>query len=229
MEKKYILFDLDGTLTDSYLGITRCVQYALNDQGIEENNLDVLKQYIGPSLDYSFNKYHGLTGDNLTRAVAKYRERYKDTGIFENEVYDGIEYCLKTLQSAEKILCLSTCKPEVFAERILEHFGLRQYFTVVTGSDLEGLRKHKSQVIEETFRRIMVDVLDVEPDTDKQNIIKADSIMVGDRDQDVNGAHEEQIECIGVRYGYAKEDELENAGADYIVATVPELTALILS
>lgn len=228
MDKKYLLFDLDGTVTDSNLGITRCVQYALLDQGIDEQDMSVLEEYIGPALDDSFKKYHGLNDEQAAKAVAKYRERYRDTGIFENEVYDGIVPCLETLKAAGKIICLSTCKPEPFAVRILEHFKLDKYFDVVTGSDLEGTRKQKYQVIEETFKRLSANVLRQELTEELLNEIKADSVMIGDRNQDVNGAHQVGIECIGVRYGYAKPDELEDAGADYIVEIIPELTALIL-
>lgn len=229
MDKKYLLFDLDGTVTDSNLGITRCVQYALLDHGIDEQDMSVLEEYIGPALDDSFKKYHGLNDEQAAKAVAKYRERYRDTGIFENEVYDGIVPCLETLKAAGKIICLSTCKPEPFAVRILEHFKLDKYFDVVTGSDLEGTRKQKHQVIEETFRRLSANVLKQELTEELLNEIKADSVMIGDRNQDVNGAHQVGIECIGVRYGYAKPDELEDAGVDYIVGTIPELTALILA
>ena len=229
MDKKYLLFDLDGTVTDSNLGITRCVQYALLDQGIDEQDMSVLEEYIGPALDDSFKKYHGLNSEQAAKAVAKYRERYRDTGIFENEVYDGIVPCLETLKAAGKIICLSTCKPEPFAVRILEHFKLDKYFDVVTGSDLEGTRKQKYQVIEETFKRLSANVLRQELTDELLNEIKADSVMIGDRNQDVNGAHQVGIECIGVRYGYAKPDELEDAGVDYIVETIPELTALILA
>lgn len=229
MDKKYLLFDLDGTVTDSNLGITRCVQYALLDQGIDEQDMSVLEEYIGPALDDSFKKYHGLNDEQAAKAVAKYRERYRDTGIFENEVYDGIVPCLETLKAAGKIICLSTCKPEPFAVRILEHFKLDKYFDVVTGSDLEGTRKQKYQVIEETFKRLSANVLRQELTEELLNEIKADSVMIGDRNQDVNGAHQVGIECIGVRYGYAKPDELEDAGVDYIVETIPELTALILA
>ncbi len=229
MDKKYLLFDLDGTVTDSNLGITRCVQYALLDQEIDEQDMSVLEEYIGPALDDSFKKYHGLNDEQAAKAVAKYRERYRDTGIFENKVYDGIVPCLETLKAAGKIICLSTCKPEPFAVRILEHFKLDKYFDVVTGSDLEGTRKQKYQVIEETFKRLSANVLRQELTEELLNEIKADSVMIGDRNQDVNGAHQVGIECIGVRYGYAKPDELEDAGVDYIVETIPELTALILA
>ena len=136
MEKKYILFDLDGTLTDSKEGITKSVQYALKSVGVEEPDIDRLQCYIGPPLDVSLKKFHGIEGEEAKKAIEKYRERYKDKGIFENEVIDGIIPCLEKLCKAGKVLAVATCKPEVFAVRIIEHFGLSKYFTVITGLSL---------------------------------------------------------------------------------------------
>lgn len=223
MDKKYILFDLDGTLTDPKTGITKCVQYALAAAGIDEPELDKLECYIGPPLDESFKRFHGMNEEDAWKAVEKYRERFKDIGIFENDVIDGIVLCLETLKAAGKTLVLATCKPEVFALKIMKHFELEKYFTVMVGSGLDGTRKYKNQVIDEVFARLS--------DITNEDIIemKADAIMVGDREQDINGAHEAGIEAVGVRFGYAAENELEEAGADYIVETVPQLTALLLS
>ena len=224
MDKKYLLFDLDGTLTDPKEGITKCVQYALEAEGIIEPDLDKLECYIGPPLDVSFKTFHGLSEEASWKAVDKYRERFKDIGIFENAVIDGILPCLETLKAAGKVLVLATCKPEIFAFKIMEHFGLDKYFDIMVGSELDGTRKHKHEVIEEVFIRLQKsgfqeDILQM----------KADAIMIGDRDQDINGAKMAGIESIGVRFGYAAENELEDAGADYIVETVPQLTALILA
>ena len=205
MNKKYILFDLDGTLTDTAEGITKSVQYALEAQGIKEENLDNLTCYIGPPLDESFQKFHGMTKEQAWEAVEKYRERYKDTGIYETSVIDGMIFVLETLKAAGKTLALATCKPEPFALKILEHFNLSKYFTVACGSNLDG--------------ELTEAVLDE---------MKADSIMVGDRKDDIYGAHNADIEAVGVRFGYAADGELEEAGADYIVNTVFELTALLL-
>ena len=130
MNKKYILFDLDGTLTDTAEGITKSVQYALEAQGIKEENLDDLTCYIGPPLDESFQKFHGMTKEQACEAVEKYRERYKDTGIYETSVIDGMIFVLETLKPAGKTLALATSKPEPFALKILEHFNLSKYFTV---------------------------------------------------------------------------------------------------
>ena len=229
MDKQFILFDLDGTLTDPKTGITRCVQYALKDQGIEVENPDELKCYIGPPLDESFQRFHNMTPENAWRAVEKYRERFRDVGIFENKVIEGIRFCLETLKAAGKTLALATCKPEVFAVRILEHFDLSGYFTVAVGSELDGTRKYKSEVTEEVFARL--NRIDSSEDITQETLyeMKADAIMVGDRREDINGAHDAGIEAVGVRFGYARENELEEAGADYIVDSVEQLTALLLS
>lgn len=222
MDKKYILFDLDGTLTDPKAGITKCVQYALASAGIDEPDLDKLECYIGPPLDVSFKRFHGMNDEDAWKAVEKYRERFKDIGIFENDIIDGIVQCLEALKEAGKTLILATCKPEEFAFRIMKHFELEKYFTVMAGSGLDGTRKYKNEVIEEAFARLL--------EIENENIIemKADAIMVGDREQDINGAHEAGIEAVGVRFGYAAENELEDAGADYIVDTVQQLTKLLL-
>lgn len=222
MKKKYILFDLDGTLTDPKLGITSCVQYALKFFGIEEPNRDNLLDYIGPPLIESFQKYHGLDEKQAVVAVEKYRERFLDTGIFENDVIDGIAEVLKQLKEKGFVLALATSKPQEFAVRIMEHFDLSKYFTVEMGSGMNGERKYKADVIEAVIQRLA----ELYP---QENIsaIKADSIMIGDRLHDIEGARQCHMESIGVRFGYAREGELEEAGADYIVSTPQELLELL--
>ena len=210
MNKKYILFDLDGTLTDTAEGITKSVQYALEAQGIKEENLDNLTCYIGPPLDESFQKFHGMTKEQAWEAVEKYRERYKDTGIYETSVIDGMIFVLETLKAAGKTLALATCKPEPFALKILEHFNLSK------------------EISEEVFARLNRLEGNGELTEAVLDEMKADSIMVGDRKDDIYGAHNADIEAVGVRFGYAADGELEEAGADYIVNTVFELTALLL-
>mgnify|MGYP000549238882 CR=1 FL=1 len=228
MRKKYILFDLDGTLTDSSEGITKSVQYALDKLGITENDEAVLKRYIGPPLDESFAKFHGLSREDALKAVNYYRERYKDTGIYENRLFDGIKELLSSLKKEGYITALATCKPEPFALKILEHFNLSKYFTVACGSNLDGTRKYKNEIIEEVFARLNRLEGNGELTEAGFDEMKADSIMVGDRKDDIYGAHNADIEAVGVRFGYAADGELEEAGADYIVNTVFELTALLL-
>ena len=197
-------------------------------QGIKEENLDNLMCYIGPPLDESFQKFHGMTKEQAWEAVEKYRERYKDTGIYETSVIDGMIFVLETLKAAGKTLALATCKPEPFALKILEHFNLSKYFTVACGSNLDGTRKYKNEIIEEVFARLNRLEGNGELTEAVLDEMKADSIMVGDRKDDIYGAHNANIEAVGVRFGYAADGELEEAGADYIVNTVFELTALLL-
>lgn len=218
MQKKYLLFDLDGTLTDSKLGITRCVQYALQSLGIDEPDLDKLECYIGPPLIDSFQRYHGLSLEQAQIGVAKYRERFRDTGIFENEVIAGIPEVLEELKKRGYVMALATSKPEEFALRITKHFHLAQYFEIEVGSGMNGELKYKADVIAEVLRRIA----QKHPEQDMAEI-EADSVMIGDRVHDIEGAKKCKIESVGVRFGFAKPGELEEAGADEIVATPEEL------
>lgn len=221
MRKKYILLDLDGTLTDSSKGITKSVQYALEKMGITENDMAVLKRYIGPPLNESFTRFHGLSDEDSLKAVAYYRERYADTGLYENKLFDGIKEFLAGLKKEGYIVALATCKPEIYVPTILNHFDIEQYFDVAVGSELEGgKRRHKDDVIEEVISQI-IKLKDI-PATDIYDV-KADAIMIGDRKDDVLGAKDAGIESIGLRYGFAEADELENAGADYILENVEDI------
>ena len=216
--KKYLLFDLDGTLTDPKIGITTCVQYALHSFGIEEPDLDKLEPFIGPPLRDSFMEFHGFTAEQAEEAVAKYRERFQNTGIFENEVYAGIPEMLKNLQSKGYFLALASSKPQIYVERILEHFDLKKYFAVVVGSELDGTRETKDQVVQETLHQLF-----------KENPIEPDQVyMIGDRKFDVEGARALGVESVGVTYGYGSKEELKEAKADYIVQSVEELEKFLL-
>lgn len=231
MNKKYILFDLDGTVTDSREGITKCVSYALKSFGIEEDDMTNLLNYIGPPLIESFQKFHGLSLSDAKQAVAKYRERYTDIGIYENKLFDGIYDLIKELKKDGKIIALATCKPEPYAKRIIEYFELTDFFDVVAGSNMDGTRQYKSEVIDEALSRI-VKINGVTDCSEKEfkeylNEIKADSVMIGDRKDDILGARTCRIESIGVRYGFAKENELEDAGADYIINSPDEILELL--
>lgn len=214
--KDIILFDLDGTLTDPKEGITKCVQYALAHFGIDVDDLNELMCFIGPPLIESFQSFYGFTPEKAEEAVAKYRERFKDVGIFENGIYDGIIELLAECKAAGKKICLATSKPEQFATRILERYKMAEYFDEAVGSTMDGSVNAKCDVINEAFRRMGIDSLEK----------KARVIMVGDRKHDIIGAKQCGIESVGVRFGYAEEGELEAAGADYIVDTVEELKKL---
>lgn len=216
--KDILLFDLDGTLTDPKEGITKCVQYALAHYGIEVKDLDELMCFIGPPLIESFQMFYGFTPEKALEATEKYRERYKDIGIFENGIYDGIIELLDACKRAGKKICLATSKPEIFAVRILERYGMAEFFDEAVGSTLDGSINTKDEVIREVFRR-----LSITTEEEKERVI-----MIGDRKHDIIGAKKCSISSIGVRFGYAEEGELEQAGADYIVETVDELCKLCL-
>ena len=215
--KKYLLFDLDGTLTDPKIGITTCVQYALHSFGIEEPDLDKLEPFIGPPLRDSFMEFYGFTAEQAEEAVAKYRERFQNKGLFENEVYDGIPEMLKTLQSKGYFLAVASSKPQVYVERILEHFDLASYFEFVGGADLEETRVRKGDVIQY--------VLDTCGLSDKKEKI----LMIGDREHDVLGARKQGLECVGVLFGYGDRKEMEDCHAAYIAESINELRKMLLS
>ena len=210
MALKYILFDLDGTLTDPGLGITNCVMYALKRFGIEPSGREELFPYIGPPLLDSFMNFHSLNEDQAEKALWLYRERFDTKGLYENELIEGVPELLESLKNKGFKLIIATSKPEEYTVRILEHFSIDKYFDFVGGNTLREERPKKSDVI----RYIMEN----HPDMSGDN-----TIMVGDRKFDVEGAHAFGIPAIGVLFGYGSRDELEFAGADFVVDTVREL------
>ena len=215
--KKYIFFDLDGTLTDPRVGITTCFAYALRDFGIETPDLHTLDWCIGPPLTESFGQF-GFDEAQITRAIAKYRERFADVGIFENEVYPGVPDALAHLCAQGRTLAVATSKPWTFAERIIEKFGLAPYISFVSGSELDGRRNTKAEVIAYAFEHFGIGEAE-----------KESCIMVGDRRHDIEGAKACGIASLGVRFGYALPGELEEAGADYIADDVKSMEAILLS
>lgn len=212
---RHILFDLDGTLTDPMIGITKSVQYALKHFGIEVADLRELIPFIGPPLAESFETYYDLTPEQAEEAVEVYREYYAPTGIFENAVYPGIPEMLEQLVAEGAKLYVATSKPTVFAEQILEHYGIREPFVCVCGSELDGGRVKKADVI-----RFVLDKYEIAPQ---------DAVMVGDRHHDIEGAAACDVPSLGVLFGYGTREELEEAGADHIVATVEEMEACLLN
>ena len=212
------MFDLDGTLTDPKEGITACVQYALKAFGIEEPDTEKLEPFIGPPLKDSFMKYYDMSEEQALDAVAKYRERFQDTGIFENELYGGIHDLLRSLKNNGMHLAVASSKPTIYVERILKHFKIDKYFDVVVGSELDGTRVEKPLVIQEVLLRFFPD----------HQVPYDRFCMVGDRKFDVEGARTFRIESIGVTYGYGSREELEEAQADHIVDSVAQLKKLLL-
>lgn len=211
---QYILFDLDGTLTDPKEGITKSVAYALRAFGIETEDLDTLCRFIGPPLKNSFMDFYGLSSEEAELAVEKYREYFAPTGIFQNKVYEGVEKMLQHLQAGGKTIILATSKPTVYAKQILEHFRLDAYFNHVIGSELDGRRTKKGEVI-----ACALEIAGIKDCTE--------AVMIGDRMHDVIGAKENNLDCIGVLYGYGDRRELEESGADCIAETVEELAKMI--
>ena len=211
--RKHILFDLDGTLTDPMEGITKSVQYALGRFNIEVTDRRELIPFIGPPLTDSFEKYYGFSHEEAVRAVWYYREYFAPTGIFENDVIPGIEETLKGLKEDGFSLYVATSKPEVFAEKIIGHFGMQQYFTGVAGSKLDGKRVRKEDVI-----RYICGGYKIAPE---------ETVMVGDRHHDVEGAAACGIPCIGVLFGYGSREELTEAGACALAEDPAELGELL--
>ncbi len=214
---KYILFDLDGTLTDPKEGITKSVQYALAHFKIEVADLNDLAVYIGPPLKDGFMEHHRLSETEANEAVGKYRERFSKTGLYENEVYDGVEELLINLKNAGKKLAVASSKPEVFCVEILKHFHLDVYFDAIVGSELNGARSHKAQVIEEAKKRLSL------TEADNANVV-----MVGDRKHDIEGAHMNHISSVGVTFGYGSDQELINAGAEVLAHSMDELRVCLI-
>ncbi len=214
MKKEFILFDLDGTITDSSAGIINSLIYALEKMGLTYENRENLHQFIGPPIVDMLMQVFGIQRENAEQGLAFYREYYKDKGIFENSVYDGVKEMLDNLQKKGYKLVLATSKPEVYAKRILTYFDLDKYFYFVGGSTLEGTRDSKTDVIKYALESL--EISDV-----------SKCIMVGDRKYDVLGSGECKIECVGVLYGYGSREELEKAGAKYIVESVSELSAFL--
>lgn len=208
---KAILFDLDGTLTESGEGITKCVQYALEKLGKPEADLKKLEVFIGPPLMEQFMKYAGLDEETARRAVEYYRERYSTTGIFENRPYPGVEEMLQELKRKKYLLAVASSKPEYFVKQILDYFHLTEYFDEIVGSELNGSRTNKTEVIEETLRRLGLD-------KHREQVI-----MVGDKEHDVLGARAAGLECVAVSYGYGTEEELTAAQPLQTVSSTEEI------
>ncbi|MDP4197757.1 MAG: HAD family hydrolase [Bacteroidota bacterium] len=214
-EYKIILFDLDGTLSDPKIGITKSVQYALEKLGIIENNLDKLESFIGPPLLDSFGEYYGFNEEKAQIAIDFYRERFKQKGMFENVLYPNISPFLKSLKEQQYTLIVATSKPTVFSEKILHYFNIDQYFDGIVGSNLDGTRTSKTEIIQYIV--------------DKYKGYKLDNfIMVGDRKHDIIGANNVGIDSIGVTYGYGSFEELSQSNPTFIVDSIEEIKDIVM-
>ena len=206
--KDYILFDFDGTVFDTAEGITKCVQYALGKMGIEAE-LDELMCFAGPPLVEMFMQKYGMSEKDALHATELYRERYLPIGWDECSPFDGMHELMQRLRAAGKKLAVATSKPERLARQILEHYSMTDDFDLICGSEFDGTRGQKWEVIDFVLKSF-----GIEP---------TDAIMVGDRKYDVIGAKKCGLDCIGVRFGYAEPNELEEHGAVYIAETADDL------
>lgn len=213
---KNILFDLDGTLSDSGKSITESVAYALEKSGIDRSSFSLkdLEKFIGPPLQQSFQTFYGFSKEETMQAVDFFREYFNKIGILQNEMYSGVPQMLQSLQTLGYTLYVATSKPEIYAQKILEDFGIAHFFLDIVGSSLS----HNADSSKITIIRTVLTNHSLLPET---------CIMIGDREHDIFGAHQCGMKAIGVLYGFGDKEELEAVNADYIVSTVPELTALL--
>ncbi len=212
---RFLLFDLDGTLTDPAEGITKSVVHALRHFGIEETDKNRLLSFIGPPLLETFKQEYGLTDEQSWEALRVYREYFADIGLYENKVYDGIPEFLRDAQLAGYELIMATSKPEMYACRLMRRFGLTSYFSCIAGSDMAEKRADKTSVILSALSRMAI--------TDYSQ-----TVMIGDRCFDVEGAKSFGMSSVGVLYGYGSREELVKAGADHLAQNVTDLRKLFL-
>ncbi len=211
-----LLFDLDGTLTDPREGIVRCLQYALKELGHGSPPEAQLSRYIGPPLYESFAKLLNCTDATLIdRAVNLYRGRFAEKGIFENNLYPGITDTLSALQAKDYSLYVVTSKPTVFARRIIDHFGVHRFLQNIYGSELDGTRADKRELIGHVLAQ--------------ENIHSIDAVMIGDREHDVKGALANKVRAVGVLWGYGSREELMQAGASALCETPESLLGHLTS
>lgn len=223
MTRDIILFDLDGTLTDPKEGITGCVRYALERFGIAVDDREILTPFIGPPLLDSFERFCGMNRLHAEQAVERYRERFSTVGLYENRVIPGIPGMLAALENRGFVLAVASSKPEVFVEKVLDHFLLTRFFSVVTGSLLDGRRTDKAEVIVECVSRLAMQL------GISAGEVRRRAVMVGDRSHDISGAKRAGVPSVGVRFGYVVSGELESAGADAVVEDPAGLERLLLT
>lgn len=209
-----ILFDLDGTLTDSAEGIINSFTYALREYGAEPLERGEMRKCVGPPLSYSFRNFFGFEGERLEGVLAAYQVYYRPRGIFENSVYPGVEELLTRLRAAGKTLVVASSKLEIHVHTVLRHFDLERYFDFVAGSDDGVLRPDKPSVIRHVISSLHIDDL-------------SRAVMVGDREHDILGARECGLDAIGVLYGYGSREELVSSGAVAVAEDTGELADIL--
>ena len=210
---KFVLADLDGTLTDPGIGITNSIMYALDKFGIHVKDRSELYRFIGPPLAEELQKVYGFSKEDSLLALQYYREYFAVDGLYENEVYEGIPETLEKLKASGRQLILATSKPEIYSVEILKHFDLMKYFDFIAGATMDSSRVRKSDVIAYAAESCGID--------------KAQALMIGDRENDIQGALSNGIQPIGVLYGYGSKEELSQAGARYYVKKPEEIPETI--
>ncbi|MEE3352263.1 MAG: HAD hydrolase-like protein [Saccharofermentanaceae bacterium] len=217
---KYAFFDLDGTLTQSEFGIMNSILYALQKMNYKVEDKESIKCFIGPPLVQSFMEFCRMSEEDAKQATAYYREHYNGGEMYNAPLYEGIEEMLRELHENGTKLYVVTSKPTFFAQRIVEHFDILKYFVKVIGPELKDINYTK----EEMIRQAMCDISPEDPDA-----VRSSCVMVGDRLYDIEGAVKNQIDSIGVLYGYGSEKELVDAGASFIARDAKEVGAIIRS
>lgn len=208
-----VLFDLDGTITDPYMGITNSIMYALKEMGREVPPREELKSFIGPPLYDEFRRKFDMSHGEATEAVRLYRVYYPEKGLYENELIDGTEQLLAALKMRQRRICLATCKPEPYAREILRHFGIDGYFDLVGAAALDGSISTKAQVLRQVLS--------------KTGAAPEECVLIGDRMHDIVGAHEVGMKCAAVRVGFGSDEEFEEYGADYILDTLIDVLKIV--
>ena len=204
-----VLFDLDGTLTDPREGITRSIQYGLSKMGIDEPDLTQLEHFIGPPLLQQFMATYGFNEAQAWEAMGFYRERFAVTGLYENEVFEGVTPLLQELVAQGRQLFIATSKPHVYAREIARHFGFAQHFKVIYGSELDGTRTNKVELIAHLMH--------------EQGLDPAQTLMIGDRKHDLIGARDNGLDAAAVGYGFGSFEELNSFAPNYHVDTLAQV------
>lgn len=212
MKYRLYMWDLDGTLTDPKVGITSSVQYALAKFGIHVDDRDTLTPFIGPPLKESFQRFYAMNDEDAVRAVAYYREYFGTKGLYENEVYAGIEDILSHIQAQGCINIVVTSKPTLYAKKILQHFALSDHFERVIGSNMDLTMTDKGELIAYALLQFPY--------------APSECVMIGDREHDIIGAKKNGVDSIGVMWGYGTRDELEKVHADAVATSIKDLKTL---
>lgn len=213
---KHVLFDLDGTLADPSEGITKCIAYALQHFGIQIDDLKTLESWIGPPIKDSLRAIYNFDDGQAELAVQKYRERFATKGIYENKLFDEVPELLSKLKRNNFSIYLATSKPEPYAEQIVKHFGISEYFDFVGGAAMDDSRPTKAHVIERVLQQ-----------TNLVDLSRA--LMIGDRKYDIIGGQTFDIDTAGILHGFGSETELKQAGATYVFADLNALTDFLIT